>query len=449
MPSRPSRPGRRRLAAALAAAGVLVGTSACAGVAQPIPAYQDGWSAAHAQGDGANAVRVDGPRTLSLQWTRALGGPPTGSAAAGPDGQLIVSARTDGGCAMFAFDLDTGRKRWCGWQNIGDGTMSPLVDQMAAVYTGNLGSADAFDVYGQQRWHTPVIGTPQPLQFLRYRAVLAVTHLGQVNVLGTGTGRKLAPSVDLAPADWPPPPDTGLADCPDAGPGCPVAFPPAVHTGTDDFYFPFRAPGADGAVLVAMHYEAGPSNRADIRRDSPDADADGLITERWRSRALPGGVASAPALSDDGSTVYVLDGAHTLWALDTADGAPRWSVPLDFATGRTVSVTPGGLVLVGPAGPSAGPVVAVRGEGGAGRIVWQRPALAATGPVAVAANGLGYVVTRAADGAPQLTVLDVADGSTVTTAPLDPAGGDSGVALITGEGRVAVIGSAGLVSVFS
>ncbi|QDQ97762.1 PQQ-binding-like beta-propeller repeat protein [Tomitella fengzijianii] len=468
MPLLSHRPALRAAVSAVGAAGVVLLAGACAGVAEPIPAYQDGWSAVHGQADGANAVQVDGPREPVLQWSRDLGAQPTGFAASGPDGQLIVSAHTDTGCQMFTFDLDTGRKQWCTWQNIGAGSMSPLVDQMAGVYTGNIGSADSFDVFGSVRWHTPVIGTPRPLQFLADRAVLAVTHLGQVNVLSTITGRKLAPSVALAPADWPPPPDEGLEDCATAGPGCPVAFPPAVDTRSDDFFFPFRAPGTDGAALVAMHYAPGAGNGADINRDNSDADADGSITELWRSQPLPGGVSSAPALSPNGDTVYVLDGNGTLWALGTDDGAPRWRIPLDLAAPSTVSVSPDGLVLAAPQRPAgtgtgivpgvgagadgrgegAGAVIAVRDEDDTGRVAWQRPEIRATGPVAIAGNGLGYVVTGAGQGPAALSVLDLRDGRTVSTAPLAPATGTSGVVVVTNAGRIVVVGAGGLVSVF-
>ncbi len=461
MPPLSRRPAARAVAAVSLAAGVLAAASGCAGVDEPIPDYQDGWSAVHAQADGSNAVLVDGPRDPSPEWVRDLGAPPTGFAASGPDGQLVVSARTGSGCQMFTFALDTGRKQWCTWQNIGPGSMSPLVDQMAGVYVGNIGSADAFDLYGQVRWHTPVIGTPQPLQFLADRAVLAVTHLGQVNVLSTTTGRKLAPSVVLAPSDWPPPPDEGLQDCAGAGPGCPVAFPPAVDTGSDDFYFPFRAPGTDGAVLISMHYAPGAGNEADISRSAPDADADGTVSERWRSQPVPGGVSSAPALSPDGRTVYVLDGEHGLWALAADDGTPRWHTRLDLTAPASLSVTSEGMIVVAPdradgavtapeaAGrPQGGAVLAVRDEGDAARVAWQRPALHATGPVAVAANGLGYTVTRSGEGATELTVLDLGVGRTVGTAPLDPRTGAGGTVVITNSGRIVVLGAGGLVSVF-
>lgn len=451
-PPRPRRP-KQVVGSAAAALAALLTVAGCASVAEPIPRYDVGWSAVHSGPRGANAADADGPEEPEFAWSRDLNAPPTGFAASGPDGQLVVSARTETGCRMFVFDLKTGRKKWCTWQNLGAARMSPLVDQKANVYVGNIGSADGFDQYGAARWHTPVIGTPRPLQLLRNRSVLVVTHVGQVSVLGTLTGRKLAPSVSLAPADWPPPPDQGLDDCADAGPGCPVAFPPAADPTTDDFYFPFRAPGADGAVLVSMHYEAGEHHGADIHRDSADLDADGTITERWRSQPLPGGVSSAPAVSADGATVYVLDGDDALWALNSDDGAPRWHVPLGFETGETVSISPGGLIVVGPAG--SGPVAAVRDEGHDAAVAWRRPKIDATGPVAIAANGLGYVVTsmfpdryRKPMDSAVLTTVDLGDGRTVSTAGLERGTGRGGNVVITNDGRVVVLGSAGLVSVF-
>lgn len=456
MPPPPPRRAKHVVVSAAAVLAALVTIAGCASVAQPIPAYEAGWSAVHGGPHGGNAADVDGPEKPDLAWSRDLTAAPTGFAASGPDGQLVVSARTGTGCQMFVFDLDTGRKKWCTWQNPGPARMSPLVDQKANVYVGNIGSADGFDVYGAARWHTPVIGTPRPLQLLRNRSVLVVTHLGQVSVLGTLHGRKLAPSVALAPANRPPPPDQGLDDCADAGPGCPVAFPPAADPSTGDFYFPFRAPGAGGAVLVSMHYEEGAHHGADIHRDSADSDADGTITERWRSRPLPGGVSSAPAISADGGTVYVLDGDDELWALNTHDGTPRWHIALGFDTGNTVSISPDGLIVVGPRG--IGPVAAVRDEGDDAAVAWRRTKLDATGPVAIAADGMGYVVTRTSPprtppqrdqaGPVMLTTVALGDGRTVSTTALERGTGDSGDVVITNEGRIAVLGAGGLVSVF-
>src|SRR5699024_215636 len=160
------------------------------------------------------------------------------------------------------------------------------------------------------------------------------------------------------------------------------------------------------------------------------ADADGTVTERWRSQPVPGGVSSAPALSSDGRTVYVLDGEHGLWALDSEDGTPRWHTRLDLSSPATLSVTGEDMVIVAPdradgAAPApagegrpqgrGGVVLAVRDEGDTARVAWQRPELGATGPVAVAANGLGYTVTRSAAGEAELTVLDLGVGGTVDT----------------------------------
>ena len=93
-------------------------------------------------------------------------------------------------------------------------------------------------------------------------------------------------------------------------------------------------------------------------------------------------------------------------------------------------------------------MLAVRDEGDTARVAWQRPELGATGPVAVAANGLGYTVTRSAAGEAELTVLDLGVGGTVDTEPLDPRTGAAGTAVITNSGRIVVLGADGLVSVF-
>ena len=71
-------------------------------------------------------------------------------------------------------------------------------------------------------------------------------------------------------------------------------------------------PGADAPILVGLRYQRG---------QRP------LLTRDWISDAVGGGVLASPVLSADGSTVYVSGRDERLWALNSTDGKPKWSVP--------------------------------------------------------------------------------------------------------------------------
>ncbi len=64
------------------------------------------------------------------------------------------------------------------------------------------------------------------------------------------------------------------------------------------------------------------------------------------------GPLASPVLSADGSTIYVNGRDERLWALNTDDGKPKWSVPLDYLPQTPPSVSPDGLIVAG-GGPDA------------------------------------------------------------------------------------------------
>ena len=72
-----------------------------------------------------------------------------------------------------------------------------------------------------------------------------------------------------------------------------------------------------------------------------------LITKEWTSDAVAAGVLGRPVLSRDGKTFYVNGRDRRLWALNSADGKAKWSVPLDFQPQTPPSVAPSGLIVAG------------------------------------------------------------------------------------------------------
>ncbi len=89
-------------------------------------------------------------------------------------------------------------------------------------------------------------------------------------------------------------------------------------------------PNAEAPVLVGLRYRTGES-----------------LTREWTSDAVGGGPLASPVLSADGSTIYVNGRDERLWALNSADGKPKWSVPLEYLAQTPPSVSPDGLIVAG------------------------------------------------------------------------------------------------------
>ncbi|MGV8139089.1 MAG: PQQ-binding-like beta-propeller repeat protein [Mangrovibacterium sp.] len=69
---------------------------------------------------------------------------------------------------------------------------------------------------------------------------------------------------------------------------------------------------------------------------------------------MPGGSASSPDLSTDGSRVYVNDNAGMLYAIDATTGEKIWQFNMGYNPGGSQSISPEGLIL--PAGGNNAPL---------------------------------------------------------------------------------------------
>ncbi len=250
------------------------------------------------------------------------------------------------------------RQRWCTrlWQ--GGGLSSPLFDGFDNLYVGQPGAMLSFPPTQWIRWRQPVIGMPMTPRILAPGQLLVVTHLGQVLVFDAHRGTVIGTSLDLVEGVDP---DRLAAR----------AAPTASRRGRAARSPRRRRSRRRPASWWSALWEPG---RAGAGRWS------GCATGRARPRCWPG---SGPATRSGGdrsparccpptaSTVYVNGRDEQLWALNTADGKPKWSVPLDYpAADPAVGVA--GRPDRGRRRSRSAKLVAVKDGGDHGDVLWTR-----------------------------------------------------------------------------
>jgi outer membrane protein assembly factor BamB len=159
------------------------------------------------------------------------------------------------------------------------------------------------------------------------------------------------------------------------------------------------------------------------------------------------GVLASPVLSGDGSTVYVNGRDERLWALNAADGKPKWSEALKFLAQTPPAVTPGGLIVSG-GGPGTR-LVAFKDAGDHAQQVWRRDDVSPLTSSSLAGTDVGYAVVTGGPGAGargmSLLVFDPGNGHTLNSYPLPEATGypvgvsigrDRRVVTATSDGQV-------------
>ncbi|MCZ8380455.1 PQQ-binding-like beta-propeller repeat protein [Mycobacterium sp. CPCC 205372] len=411
-------------------AGVLAGCGDTDGWVESKAA--SGWSAQY--GDAANSSYTAdaGPGALTLEWTRSVKGDLGAAVALGSGNYLAANAQTPAGCSLMVWEFDNlARQRWCTRLVQGGGGASPLFDGFDNLYVGQPGAIVSFPPTQWIRWRQPVIGMPTTPRLLTDGLLLVVTHLGQVLTFDGHRGTVEGAPLDLVAGVDPTDSVRGLADCRTARRGCPVAAAPAFSAQTGTVALTLWEPGADAPVLVGLRYRAG---------QRP------LLTHEWTSEAVGRGPLASPVLSADGATVYVNGRDSRLWALNSADGTPKWSVPLEYVAQTPPSVSPDGLILTG-GGPRSR-LLAVRDEGDRGEVAWTRDDVA---PLTTAsrAGALAYTVVPDGERGQALLVLDAGDGRTVNSYPLPEATGWPVGVSIAHDGRIVTATSDGQVYGFA
>jgi outer membrane protein assembly factor BamB len=388
----------------------------------------DGWPAQYGNAANSSYSPVGGAGALRLEWRRSVKGDLAAQVSLGSGNYLAINAQSAGGCSLMVWETDNkGRQRWCTrlWQ--GGGLSGPLFDGFDNLYVGQPGAMLSFPPTQWIRWRRPVIGMPTTPRILAPGQLLVVTHLGQVLAFEAHNGRVLG-TLDLIPGVNPTDASRGLADCQPARRGCPVAAAPAFSSTNGIVVVNLWEPNAPAPVLVGLRYRAG----------NPPS-----ISREWTTDAVGQGPISSPVLSADGSTIYVNGRDQHLWALNSADGKPKWSAPLDYLAQTPPSVTPDGLIVAG-GGPGA-KLVAIHDEGDKGDVKWTRDDVAPLSTTSRAGDGIAYTVAKDGDNGQALLVFDPHDGHTLNSYPLPQATGwpvgvsighDRRVVTATSDGQV-------------
>src|ERR1700712_654031 len=421
----------RRTAAA--AVGVALTLTSCTTTPSWVdPRASDGWPSQYGDANNSSYTSVAGSAGLRLDWTRSVKGTLAAQVALGSTGAtnyLAANAQTPAGCSLMVWEADNqARQRWCSrlWQ--GGGLSSPLFDGFDNLYVGQPGAMLSFPPTQWIRWRKPVIGVPMSPRFVSPNQLLVVTHLGQVLVFDAHRGDVVGTPVDLVAGTDPGAAQRGLPACALARPLCPVSAAPAFPSATGSIVLGLWEPGAERPVVVGLRYRPG---------QTP------LVSADWTSTVVGGGPLGSPVLSGDGKTAYVNGRDQHLWALDTANGKAKWSMPLDFQPQTPPSVAPGGLIVAG-GGPDA-KLVAVRDAGDHGEQAWTRADVTPLSTSSRAGSGIAYTVARSADRGMSLLAFDPADGHTINGYPLPEATGfpvgvsighDGHVVAATSDGQV-------------
>lgn len=384
VPAGRTRP-RRLVGLALAVLGGLLLTSC--------NLYASGWSTIH--GDGANSdySSVQGATDLTLAWQHSFDGVITVGATIDPGGRVYVT-EDSAGCHLHVLDGATGQEVWCTDEVDRFAVISSaVIDRDGRLFLADGEAMHAFDRDGNLLWETPIEGVPLSAQLTQNGRVIFITNIGRIYVLRRENGALVLPPVELIPGKtWDP--AEGVLSCARGTADCPSANTLGFDLLTGRIIFTFWAPGAPQAGVRAMQ----------VTEDPVPA-----IVPLWTNESLPGGSASSPTLSPDGSRVYVNDNVDSMHALDAGTGEEIWSFPIGFASGGSPSLSPAGILM--PAGGGTSPLLALSDEGDHAELAWSVPSLLNRGIPTQAARGLSYATVSAGSLTNDLVVVDTATGT--------------------------------------
>jgi outer membrane protein assembly factor BamB len=158
--------------------------------------------------------------------------------------------------------------------------------------------------------------------------------------------------------------------------------------------FTFWAPGAANAGIRAMQLTEG---------------AHPALRPLWANDSLPGGSASSPALSGDGSRVYVTDNDGSLHALNAATGEEIWNFAIGYNAAGGPSLSPSGTII--PAGAFLAPTEAIFDRGDSAELAWRNNGWLNEGIATQAAGEVAYVTINFLGLGNYLIVADAVTGA--------------------------------------
>lgn len=359
----------------------------------PQDAYADGWAAVHADAANSDYHRGHGPAKLALRWSRRF----DGMINLGPtsDGSGYVFVTTSGAtCRLHALYRATGETAWCsGEVDRMAVASSPLLGRNGHLYLGDGAAMRAFDRAGHTLWKQPIVGVPLSAQFTPAGDLLFITHVGVIYLLDSATGKPRLSPYALVPD---PQFDSaqGMRACMRGLPECPSANTPAIDQRSGRFFFTFWTPGAPRSGVRAMRITSGRRPR---------------LVHLWTNDSIPGGSASSPDLSADDKRLYLTDNEGGLHALDTATGTEIWSIPIGYAAGGSISLSPERLIL--PAGGRGAALMAIKDRGDRAEILWKDASLNNYGIATQAAGFRAYPTVATGRGMADLLVIDTRSGA--------------------------------------
>ena len=354
--------------------------------------YGTGWSATHGDAGNTDFSKTEIPKQVGLSWFRKFEGTINLGASVGDDGTIYITTSGDG-CHLYALDPATGETKWCN-DDLNEFAVASgvLIDRHETLFIADNKSMHALDSQGRTMWKVAIDGFPFSAQFTQTGRLIFITHIGTIYVLDRRTGRavltprKLAENQEL-PAFDPRACMRGTKDCP-------CANTPAFDQNTGNIYFTFWYPEAPAAALVAMRYT-----------EDPDPSLELL----WQNDELPGGSASSPDLSADGSTVYVNDNISSIHAIDTRTGSRRWYYDIGYAPGGSQSTSPQGHII--PGGANEAKLMCLRDDGNKASLLWRSDSLENRGITTQAVDDLAIATVKVGTLAYDIVIMDVRDGT--------------------------------------
>lgn len=353
-----------------------------------------GWYASHADGGNTDYSPLKGSDNITLAWKIKF----QATINLGPTTREgILYLTTSGkGCHLHAMDNTTGKTLRCTDEvNEFAVASSPLLDSVGRIFIADNEAMHAFDNSGNIIWETPIEGFPFSAQFTQNGHIIFITCIGKIYVLDRNTGSYILPPLALIPGlkyD----PNMDVRACMRGMRDCPCANTLAFDIQTGNFYFTFWEPGFEQSCVMAMKYSENPNP---------------ALNTLWINHSLPGGSASSPDISFDGSKIYVNDNAGELHALNAQTGEEVWSFNIGYAPGGSQSTSPEWFIM--PAGGGNSALMCLADKGTYAELLWLNDSLLNRGIATQTAGGFAYATVKTGQLQHDLVVVDIRSGKVI------------------------------------